>query len=335
MYDVVIVGSGPAGLSAAVNAASEGLKTLVMDMNTDFGGQASTSTMIENYAGFPDGVTGRDLTQRMLDQTYKFDVEFMAPARVCGLEREEDRIRVLDDSGMYVDTRSVVLAMGVQYRRLNVPSVAKYLGRGISYGSPSVSTKYRGKHFAVVGGANSAGQAAMHLSQYPDSTVRLIVRGDTIEDKMSHYLIERLEAADNVTIHYNSEITDVAGSDRLTQVYIKDKIYTEGFDMDNIFILIGAIPLTNWMEGIIERDDHGFLLTGRDLKRSAVKEFENSCGRKPFDHETSMRGVFASGDIRANSVKRVASAVGEGAMTIPEVHKAVQIARDRERSEIL
>jgi len=331
MYDVIIVGSGPAGLSAAVNAASEGLKTLVMDMNTDFGGQAGTSTLIENYAGFPDGVTGRELTQRMLDQTYKFDVEFLAPARVCGIEREDNKIRVLDDSGVYTDTRSVVLAMGVQYRRLNVPNLTKFLGRGVSYGSPSLSTKYRGKNFAVVGGANSAGQAALHLSQYPGSTVHLVVRGGSIDDKMSHYLVERLEATENVTIHYNSEIVNVDGVNHLTTMYLQGEIYHEGFDVDNIFILIGAIPLTNWLEDLIERDQHGFVLTGRDLKRNAMKEFENICGRKPYDHETSIRGVFAAGDIRANSIKRVASAVGEGAMAIPEVHKVVTAAKDRER----
>jgi len=333
MYDVVIVGSGPAGLSAAVNAASEGLKALVMDMSTDFGGQASTSTMIENYAGFPDGVTGKELAQRMLDQTYKFDVEYLAPARVCGLVREDDRIRVLDDSGEYIDTRSVILAMGVQYRRLNVAGISRFIGRGVYYGSPQLGKKYSGKNFAVVGGANSAGQAALHLAQIPGSTVRLIVRGKSIEAGMSNYLVERLETAENITIHLQSEIMTLDGVNLLQNMHIQGEIYHEGFDVDNIFILIGAVPLTGWMNDDIERDKHGFVLTGRDLKRDAVKEFKDSCGRKPFDHETSMRGVFAAGDIRANSVKRVASAVGEGAMTVPEVHKIVQIAKDQEKYE--
>lgn len=334
MYDVVVVGSGAAGLSAAVNAASEGLKTLVVDMNTDFGGQASTSTMIENYAGFPDGVTGRDLTQRMLDQTYKFGVEFIAPSRVCGLTRTENFIEVLDDSGDIVRARSVVLAMGVQYRRLNVPNITKYLGRGVYYGSPSLGTKYQGKNFAVVGGANSAGQAALHLASIPHSLVHLIVRGNTIGDKMSHYLIERIESTNNIEVHFNSDITNVEGDGRLhsitTSHSASDVILGDYMLVDNLFILIGAIPLTNWMDNLLERDSHGFLLTGRDLKQTAVKEFKDSCGRKPFDHETSMRGVFAAGDIRANSVKRVASAVGEGAMTIPEVHKVVQLERDKQ-----
>jgi len=333
MYDVVIVGSGPAGLSAAVNAASEGLKTLVMDMSTEFGGQAGTSTMIENYAGFPDGVTGKELAQRMLDQTYKFDVEYQAPSRACGLSREDDRIVVLDDSGDHIETRSVILAMGVQYRRLKIPNITKFLGRGIVYGSPVLGKKYVGKNFVVVGGANSAGQAAMHLSQIPGSTVRMVVRGESIGDRMSNYLVERLEMADNVTIHLNSEISNVDGGNDLQNVWIKDKTFTEGFDVDHIFILIGAVPLTSWMKDILELDKSGFILTGRDLKATDVREFKDTCGRKPFDHETSMRGVFAAGDIRAKSVKRVASAVGEGAATVPEVHQIVQIAKDREAYE--
>lgn len=324
MYDVVIVGSGPAGLSAAVNAASEGLKTLVMDMSTDLGGQASTSTFIENYAGFPEGITGRELTQRMLDQSYKFNVDFLTPSRACGISREDDRIVVLDDANTHIETRSVIIATGVQYRRLAIPNIAKYIGRGVSYGSPVLGAKYSGKNFAVVGGANSAGQAALHLASIPDSTVHLIVRGKSLEEKMSNYLIERLETTSNLTIHFESEIVNLDGITQLNTMYIQGPIYHEGFNVDHIFVLIGAVPLTGWMIDDIDLDKSGFVLTGRDLKRDSVKEFKGGCGRKPYDHETSMQGVFAVGDIRANSVKRVASAVGEGASVIPEVHKTIQ-----------
>lgn len=330
IYDTIIVGGGPAGLSAAVNAASEGLKTLLLDADTQFGGQAGTSTLIENYAGWRDGVTGAELTAAMIDQSIRFGAELVAPYRIAGLKQVKDgkhsRTILYDDAGDIVRGRSIILACGVQYRRLQAQNLAVFMGRGVNYGSPELNRNYEGKSLYVVGGANSAGQAALHLSRCKDCTVHLLVRGDNLEKSMSQYLIDRLQAEDNIFVHLNSEIVSVDGTEKLIGVQVKSGPDCWRAGVDEIFILIGAVPRAHWLDQKCMRDKHGFILAGRDLSVAARNNFTANCGRMPYEHETSLEGIFVAGDLRANSTKRVASAVGDGAGVVSEIHKYLDLA---------
>lgn len=321
MYDTIIIGGGPSGLSAAVNAASEGLKTLVMDSEQQFGGQAGTSTLIENYAGFASGVTGKALTSAMIDQARKFKAELQAPVRVCGIRRDNRNksLTVLDDEGNEYTGKTVVLACGVQYRRIQAQGVTDYLGHGISYGSPSLGSNYSNKSIYVIGGANSAGQAVLHLSECDNCTVHLLIRGDDIHAKMSQYLVDRILARENIFVHTSSELETAEGSENLEAVSVRDSngdIWRGG--ADNIFILVGATPKIHWLTASVERDKHGFVLTGNNVD---VDVFQSRYHRLPLGHEASLCGLFIAGDVRSGSVKRCASAVGEGSVTIAEIHQ--------------
>lgn len=311
-YDLVIVGGGPAGLSAAVNAASEGLRTLVLESSERLGGQAGSSTLIENYAGFRDGVTGAALASAMIDQAVKFRTVLLAPSRVCTIDQAADgRYTVYDDTGESFTTKAILVACGVQYRRLMAPGVTEYLGRGVHYGSPSLSVSFKDKSIYVVGGANSAGQAVLHLAKCPGCDVHLVVRGGDLASKMSQYLIDRIEAAPNIHVHLDSEVVGITGDGEgsICRLELRTGSEHQTHDIDELFVLIGASPRTSWLPADVERDDHGFILTGRN---------------GALAHETTMPGIFAAGDIRASSVKRCASAVGEGSVVVSEVHQYLE-----------
>jgi thioredoxin reductase (NADPH) len=316
--DVVIIGAGPAGLSAAVYGASEGLSTLVVDQG-GIGGQATSSSLIRNYLGFPRGITGRQLGQAAYSQAWVFGANFAFMQRVIGLSREDDRLVVtLSDSGP-VRASAVLLAMGVSYRRLEVPSLEALQGAGVFYGgSLSEAQGVAGRDVFIVGGANSAGQAALHLAQYARRAT-LVVRASSLRDSMSDYLVRQVEATDNVETRLGHEVVGGGGEGRLEHLVLRDIASQADTTVDAgaLFVLIGAEPNTGWLPAEVERDEEGFVLTGADVSASATPPVDG----RPFLLETSMPGVFAAGDVRHGSVKRVASAVGEGSIGIQLLHQ--------------
>ena len=320
--DVTIVGAGPAGLAAAVYAASEGLQTVVIEPEAP-GGQAGTSSMIRNYLGFPRGVSGQDLAARAADQALQFGAQFVYTQSVTGLRAEgHDRVVTLSD-GSEVTSRTVVLATGVAYHRLAIPALERLVGKGVFYGAVSEAHAMRGEEVFVVGAGNSAGQAALHLAEYA-AKVTILVRGDSLADSMSAYLIDELEVTANIKIRVRTTVEDGRGQHRLEGLVVKDQAtgQVETLRAAALFVLIGAAPRTDWLDGTLERDDRGYILTCRDLapRYESLKELWPRQDRPPFPLETSLPGVFAVGDVRHNSVKRVASAVGAGAMAIASVH---------------
>lgn len=319
-HDLIIVGAGPAGLSAAVGAESEWISTLVLDSDNKLGGQAGTSSLIENFPGFPGGVTGPDLMARMIDQALSFSTEFMAPVRVDGIEQTSEGVALCENGNKYVGG-AVLLACGVEYRRLRASNLAAYLGRGVSYGSPNMANTYDAKKAFVVGGANSAGQAAMHLSKFADCDVRMLVRGGRIEDKMSGYLVDRVSDNDKIEVITDTDVVAVDGNGRLEKITIKTGEEERTVDADELFILIGAETRTAWMPDEIARDQFGFVYGGNKMPGERAEQFKEVNGRYPLDHETSMPGVFVAGDLRSGSNKRVALAVGDGMEVIPELHQ--------------
>ena len=323
-FDVVIVGCGPAGLSAAVYSASEGLDTLVVDEG-GIGGQATSSSLIRNYLGFPRGVSGRRLAQQAYEQAWLFGAKFTFMHEVTDLSRTRDRLEVTLTDGRRVGARAVVLAVGAAYRRLGVPALEALSGAGVFYGGPaSEAPAMAGKDAYIVGGANSAGQAALHLADYA-RRVTLVARADSLEAGMSHYLTHELEAAPNVEVRLRTRVVGGGGDGRLEHLELRSDATgeEETVDADGLFVLIGARPRTDWMPEEISRDGQGFLLTGPDLADDDRWPLE----RSPALLETSMPGVLAAGDVRHGSVKRVASAVGEGSIAIQLVHSL--LAADR------
>ncbi|MBO0682358.1 MAG: FAD-dependent oxidoreductase [Candidatus Dormibacteraeota bacterium] len=318
--DVAVVGAGPAGLAAAVYAASEGLSTVVLESRVP-GGQAGTSSMIRNYLGFPAGVSGDDLTNRALEQAWLFRSDFVIGREATGLRpRGTGRVLRLSD-GSEVAARTVVIATGVTWRRLNVPSLEALVGSGVYYGAAGGEARaLAGRPVFVVGAGNSAGQAAIHLARYAAS-VTMVVRGDSLGKTMSDYLVREIEAAPNVTVRLGSEVVEAAGSTHLQAITIRDREAgaTETGPAAGLFVMIGAEPNTGWLAGTLKRDEEGFLLTGHDLA-GAVETPEWPLRRSPFHLETSMPGVFAAGDVTHGSTKRVASAVGAGATAIQLIH---------------
>ncbi|REF96439.1 thioredoxin reductase (NADPH) [Asanoa ferruginea] len=313
-FDLVIVGAGPAGLSAAVYGASEGFSTLVVDEG-GIGGQATSSSLIRNYLGFPRGVSGRRLAQRAYDQAWIFGANFAFMQRVTGLRREGDGLSVtLSDSGR-VRARAVLIAMGADYRRLAVPALEALNGAGVFYGGPtSEAPAMAGRDVFVLGGANSAGQAAVYLARYA-RRVTLVVRGASLDVGMSHYLVREVEATPNVAVRLGTEIVGGGGNGSLEHLVLRQVAdgSEETVDADGLFLMIGANPHTEWLPPEIERDAQGFLLTGDEVRGWSL-------ARRPFLLETSVPGVFAAGDVRHGSVKRVASAVGEGSIAIQLLH---------------
>ena len=331
-FDVIIIGAGPAGLSAAVYGASEGFRTLVVDKG-GIGGQATSSSLIRNYLGFPRGISGRQLAQSAYNQAWVFGAEFVFMQSVTGLARDGDRFVVtLVDSGP-VRCSAVILAMGATYRRLDVPSLEALIGAGVYYGGPtSEASAFTGRDVFIVGGANSAGQAALHLARYA-RTVTLVVRADSLRAGMSDYLVRQIEATDNIAPRLRCQVVGGGGDGRLERLVLRDiGSQTDAtVDASALFLLIGAQPNTAWLPPEIERDAQGFILTGAEV--SQPRAFPLDRGR--FLLETSMPGVFAVGDVRHRAVKRVAAAVGEGSIAIQFLHHlfAAEHRKPRGRSE--
>lgn len=315
LFDLAIVGSGPAGLAAAVYGASEGLNTVVFE-HTAPGGQAGSSMRIENYLGFPTGVTGDELTDRAVIQANKFGARLSVPARVTGLGFKEKFPMLMLDEGEPVIAKTLLIATGADYRRLPVDGCAQFEGCGVYYAATfNEARTCSGTDVIVVGGGNSAGQAAVFLASHARRVI-LVVRGKSLYDNMSSYLAKRIEDTDQVEIHLNSSISQMRGNGFLSEADVRHAQTGEQFTVETqgIFSFIGASPRTDWLPDEIEKDENGFVLTGPSIRAQHD-------GRAPFHLETSRRGVFAAGDVRAGSVKRVASAVGEGSMAIQFVHE--------------
>jgi thioredoxin reductase (NADPH) len=319
-YDLVVVGAGPAGLSAATYGASEGLHTLMVEPEA-LGGQAGSSSLIRNYLGFPAGVSGRTLGCRASAQAILFGAE-LAYARAVGLgPAGPDWVVTLADGSQAVG-RAVIVATGAAYRRLEAPGVAELLGAGVFYGAAvSEARAMRGSRVFVVGAGNSAGQAALHLAKYAQQ-VTLLVRGDALGGSMSDYLVKELQANDAIAVRLGTQVVAAGGAGRLEQLTLHDARTgaTETVPAAALFILIGAQPHSGWLAGTLQLDGHGFVLTGPDLLRDGRPPSGWPLDRPPLPLETSLPGVFAAGDVRHRSVKRVASAVGEGSVAVQLVH---------------
>ena len=324
-YDLIVIGGGPAGLGAAVYGASEGLRTVLVEQLAT-GGQAGQSSRIENYLGFPDGVSGAQLTDRARRQATKFGAEVLTTREVTGLEVRGPARRAAFADGTFIDAHTVILATGVSYRKLDVPGLAELTGRGVYYGSAlTEASSCLGQDVCVVGGANSAGQAALYLSRFARS-VTLLVRGPSLEKSMSYYLIERIADAPNITVRTCTEVIEAKGSDHLESLTLRDTAQgtTETMDAQWLYLFIGAEPLTDWLDDVVARDTRGFVVAGPDLSTSGERPPGWPLDRMPYHLETSVPGVFVAGDARAESAKRVASAVGEGAMAVMLVHRYLE-----------
>ncbi|GAA4638002.1 response regulator [Actinoallomurus vinaceus] len=324
-YDLVVIGGGPAGLGAALYGASEGLRTVLVEKKAT-GGQAGQSSRIENYLGFPDGVSGAQLTGRARRQALKFGAEVLTARDVVGLTvRGSARVITFGD-GSEIATHAVVLATGVSYRSLQAEGIERLTGQGVYYGSASTEAQScSGEDVYIVGGANSAGQAAVFFSRYA-RTVTLLVRGPALERSMSYYLIEQLRAIDNVRVRVCTTVEAVEGEEHLERVTLRDASTntTETLPTNHLFVFIGAAPRTEWLGDAILRDSHGFVCTGPDLLREGHRPQGWTLDRDPLYLESSVPGVFVAGDVRSQSVKRVASAVGEGAMAVALVHRYLE-----------
>ncbi len=319
-YDVVIVGGGPAGLAAAVYGASEGLKTLLVEREAP-GGQAGTTSRIENYLGFPVGLSGSDLARRALTQARRLGAEILSPQEVGGLRRADPYRTVVLSDGSELSCQSVVIASGVSYRQLDLPGVETLVGAGIFYGaSISEAVLYRDLEVGVMGGGNSAGQAAVYLSRFARA-VHLIVRGPDLAAGMSQYLVDQIAAIDNIEVHLRTTLKAVEGTDRLSCVRLDTADGGRELPLAALFVTIGQRPRTDWLEGIVERDAAGFVLTGATLTTAGKPPVGWGLDREPLLLESSMPGVFAAGDVRFRSIKRIASAVGEGARAIALIHQ--------------
>jgi thioredoxin reductase (NADPH) len=318
-YDLVIVGGGPAGLAAAVYGASEGLKTLLVEREAP-GGQAGTTSRIENYLGFPAGLTGGDLARRALAQARRLGAEILSPQEVSGIRREDPYRVVALAEGAEISCQTVVVATGVSYRKLELPRAAELAGAGIYYGAATTeAVLYRDAEVGVVGGGNSAGQAAVYLSRYA-RRVLVIVRAGAL-DSMSQYLIEQMQAIPNIEVRLSASITEVRGDGHLAGATVTGPEGPEELALTALFVFIGQQPRTEWLEGTVLRDPGGFVLTGSMLAEGGKPPAGWGVDREPFLLESSMPGVFCAGDVRHLSVKRLASAVGEGAMAVQFVHQ--------------
>jgi thioredoxin reductase (NADPH) len=321
--DLIIVGAGPAGLAAAVYAASEGLDTLVIETAAP-GGQAGSSSKIENYLGFPTGVSGQELATRAIVQAEKFGAKMMVAHSVASLDCGKRPFKVVLDNGKKLPARAVVIATGAQYNKPRIPNLERFEGQGIYYGATFMEAQLcESEDVIVVGGGNSAGQAAIYLSQTARK-VYMLVRSGQLSDTMSRYLIQRIEVNPAIELHYKTEITALDGDTHLERVTWRDKSSgeTSAHDIRHVFIMAGASPRTEWLRGCLALDDKGFILTGRDLD-AADHAPAMGKARFPYMLETSLPGVFAVGDVRAGNLKRVASAVGEGAIAIHLIHRVL------------
>ncbi|MEA2601611.1 MAG: thioredoxin reductase [Acidobacteriota bacterium] len=321
-YDLAIVGGGPSGLAAAVYGASEGLRTLLIEGDAP-GGQAGTSSRIENYLGFPAGLSGADLTRRAVTQAQRFGVEILTPQEAKGVRLEDPyRFIVLGD-GSEVSCHALLIATGVSYRKLDVPGVDQLTGAGIYYGAAMTEAMAcRDEDVFIVGGANSAGQAAMYFSRYARRIV-MLVRGDSLNKGMSQYLVDQIGETPGIEVWYHTNVAAAHGEDHLESIDVHNSETEEvtNHPARSLFILIGAQPHTGWLEGIVERDKYGFILSGPELMHDGKRPEGWTPDRDPFLLETSVPGIFVAGDVRRGSVKRVASGVGEGSIAISFIHQ--------------
>jgi thioredoxin reductase (NADPH) len=322
-YDLVVVGGGPAGLGAAVYGASEGLRTVLIEKFAT-GGQAGTSSRIENYLGFPDGVSGGQLTDRARRQAVKFGAELLTTCEVNGLEVNGPARTVRMSDGSGIDTKAVILATGVAYRTLDQPGCEQMQGCGVFYGAALTEAEAcKGQDIYIVGGANSAGQAAVYLAKFARS-VTMLVRAPSLEQSMSYYLIQQIGGIENISVRTCTEVVEALGNGHLEQLRLRDMNdgTIDTVDAEGLFIFIGAAPHTSWLDGVLTRDGKGFVMTGPDLSEDDLDGW--GLDRLPYHLETSVPGVFAVGDVRSESAKRVASAVGEGAMAVMLVHRYLE-----------
>jgi len=322
VYDLVIVGAGPAGLAAAVYGASEGLRTLLLDRQGP-GGQAGTSARIENYLGFPAGVSGSELTRRALTQAKRLGAEFLSPLEATGLSIDAGYKRLTLVDGRQIVTRTLLAATGMMYREHSAPGIVEHTGAGVYYGTATTEAPaFAGRRVFVVGGGNSAGQAAMHLSRYAQE-VHIVVRRESLGATMSHYLIDQIEKVTNIQVRGCMEIARVEGDGHVEQVTLKS--LQDGAAVveaaDALFVYIGTRPQSDWLPANVLRDAKGFILTGRDLSIAEPYSRLWKESREPLPLETSVAGVFAAGDVRAGAMNRVASAVGEGSMMVRLAHE--------------
>jgi thioredoxin reductase (NADPH) len=321
-YDVAVVGGGPAGLANAVYAATEGLRVVLVEQGSP-GGQAGSSSRIENYLGFPNGITGADLAQRATAQARRFGAEILSAQVVAGIRREDPYRFVQLAGGNEISAYVVVLTTGMAVRQLELPGLEAFNGRGVYYGvSLSEAATYRSHDVSIIGGANSAGQAALFFSRYA-RRVAIIARAPTLSQKMSHYLVERIKNIENIDIITGVEVTSACGNGSLEQIVLRDVETTEEriHDTSAVFICIGTAPHSEMVAGLVERNEQGFVLTGPDLPRINGKPLGWTLDRDPYLFETNIPGIFAAGDVRAGSDRRVASAVGEGSAAIFSIRK--------------
>jgi thioredoxin reductase (NADPH) len=322
IFDVVVIGAGPAGLAASVYGSSEGLKTLLIERRAP-GGQAGTSSRIENYLGFPSGLSGADLTRRAITQSARFGTDFLSPQSVTAIQVQDNYKKIILADDKEIMTKAIVITTGVDYRQLTTPGISQFKGAGIYYGAANTeASACRDKVVFIVGGGNSAGQAAMYLSKFAKQ-VNILIRRDDLSYTMSSYLIDQIKGVAHISVCSSREVIEAKGNERLEQLTIKNiktgEIYTE--DAAALYIFIGAKPFTDWLDQEIITNDKGFIETGRDLQHYDNFKKIWKLGRDPYLLETSCPGIFAAGDVRAGAMNRVASAVGEGSMAISFVHK--------------
>jgi thioredoxin reductase (NADPH) len=320
-YDLIVVGTGPAGLASAVYGASEGLKVLLIEREAP-GGQAGTSSSIENYLGFPVGLSGADLARRAVTQARRFGAEILSPMEAVKLETEGGYHVVTLSDGSTVASQALIVATGVSYRLLDVPGADRLAGAGLFYGAAiTEALGVKGQDVFVVGAGNSAGQAALYLARYANS-VTLLVRGKSLADSMSSYLIERIDKGENVKVRAETSIAELHGEQSLEALTLTSGGRTERVPARAVFVFIGAAPRTEWLGGAVQFDPQGYILSGPDLERDRRKRVRGwPLPREPFWLETNVPGIFVAGDVRHTSTKRIASAVGEGAMAVTFVHK--------------
>ena len=320
VFDVLVIGAGPSGLAASVYASSEGLKTVTIDSESP-GGQAGKSSKIENYLGFPTGISGGDLANRAYVQAQKFGCNISIPHKAESIKHTGDHFILTASNGKKIKTKSIIAATGANYRQLPIDGIEDYEGSGVYYSATGMNVQScKNQTVAIVGGGNSAGQAALFLAQYAKKVI-IVLRGDNLGRKMSDYLVQRIETAKNIEVLINSEVTNLIGTGHLESIEITTKGKAKDYEIANLFTFIGAKPCTEWLENIVATDKNGFIITGLSLSDDDLSTCSIYRERKPQSLETSIPGFFAVGDVRHGSVKRVASAVGEGSMCVSQVHQ--------------